>query len=177
MKDIYVSVDVETSGPRIGFHSMLQIGACVVGDVNRTFDALLQPISKHADTQAMDVVGKTLEYFDQHGTAPDVVMCDFGAWVRLVACDRNPVFVGFNAAFDWGFVHWYLLTYGDAPNPFGYAPLDIKSYYAGLTGCSWEETRSSRISDRFKSEKPHTHDALADALEQAEMFRLMLESR
>lgn len=173
--DTYISVDIETSGPRIGTHSMLQIGACAVDQEDTTFQALLIPISDQADAAAMEIVGKPLRHFVEHGRDPATVMHDFGRWVRSFS--GAVVFVGFNAAFDWGFVNWYFLTYGDAPNPFGVSPLDIKAYYAGLTGCDWEETRSSRIAERFKSRQPHTHDALADAVEQAEMFRRMRESR
>lgn len=177
MSEIYVSVDIEASGPLIGVHSMLQIGACVVGSTNRAFTALLQPISEHFDEQAMNVVGKPLSYFREHGGDPIRVIHDFETWTRSVAENGRPVFVGFNAAYDWGFVNWYFLKYGSVPNPFGYAPLDIKAYYAGMSGCSWDETRSSKIQTRFKPTMPHTHDALDDAIEQAEMFRLMMESR
>jgi DNA polymerase III epsilon subunit-like protein len=176
MNDTYVSVDIEASGPIIGVHSMLQIGACLVDDMNQTFEALLVPVSEHAHPQAMEIVGKPLSHFAEHGRDPIDVMRDFAAWVRSM-CDGTPVFVGFNAAFDWGFVNWYFLRYGDTPNPFGVSPLDVKSYYAGLSGCAWGDTRSSRIPDRFKSAKRHTHDALDDALEQAETFRRMRDSR
>jgi ribonuclease T len=174
----YVSVDVETSGPRVGLHSMLQIGACLVDDSRETFQALLVPISEHADPKAMEIVGKPLSYFNENGRDPINVMHDFGDWVRA-ACgiDRNPVFVGFNAAFDWGFVNWYFMRYGNTLNPFGVSPLDIKSYYAGLSGCDWEDTRSSRIPERFKPSRQHTHNALDDAIEQAEMFQRMRSSR
>jgi hypothetical protein len=37
-----------------------------------------------------------------------------------------------------------------------------------------EETRSSRISQEFKGQKGHTHNALDDAIEQAQMFERML---
>lgn len=176
MNDLYISVDIETSGPRIGLDSMLQIGACLVGDIGKSYSRLLQPISAHADAKAMEVVRKPLSYFAEHGNDPITVITDFGVWVRSAAEGRTPIFVGFNAAFDWGFVNWYFLTC-DEPNPFGFAPLDIKAYYAGLTGCFWEETRSSKIRRRFKVTLPHTHDALDDATEQAELFRLIMESR
>jgi len=178
MSETYVSVDIETSGPRIGTHSMLQIGACLVDDPTKTFQSLLVPISESADAKAMEIVGKPLSYFEKSGKDPIEVMRGFGAWVRNASgADSAAVFVGFNAAFDWAFVNYYFLRYGNAPNPFGVSPLDIKSYYAGLSGCSWEDTRSSRIPERFKSAKRHTHDALDDAIEQAEMFRRMRDSR
>jgi DNA polymerase III epsilon subunit-like protein len=178
MMDRYISVDVETSGPRVALHSMLQIGACTVDDPSETFQGLLVPISEHADPNAMEIVGKPLSYFNENGRDPIAVMHDFGLWVRATSgADRNPVFIGFNAAFDWSFVNWYFLKFGDAANPFGVSPLDIKSYYAGLSGCDWEDTRSSRIPKHLKASTRHTHDALDDAIEQAEMFRRMRDSR
>jgi hypothetical protein len=55
-------------------------------------------------------------------------------------------------------------------NPFGIGGIDIKSYYMGLSGCTWGDTRSSRIPAEFKgSSLRHTHDALDDAIEQAEL--------
>ena len=59
-------------------------------------------------------------------------------------------------------------------NPFGFAPLDVKSYYMGLTGCSWEETKSSRIRQEFQPARAGDHNALNDARAQAEMFEKML---
>ena len=53
--------------------------------------------------------------------------------------------------------------------------IDIKSYYMGMTGCAWEDTRSSRIRSELKGPSPHTHNALDDAVEQAEMFKRMRE--
>ncbi|PYI50016.1 MAG: DNA polymerase III subunit epsilon, partial [Verrucomicrobia bacterium] len=84
----------------------------------------------------------------------------------------KPVFVGFNATFDWAFVNFYFHEYlGE--NPFGFGGIDIKSYYMGMMGCAWEDTRSSRIRSELKGPSPHTHNALDDAVEQAEMFRRM----
>ena len=48
-----------------------------------------------------------------------------------------------------------------------------KSYYMGMSGCTWEDTRSSRIPAELKGSSVHTHNALDDAIEQAEMFRRM----
>jgi hypothetical protein len=43
----------------------------------------------------------------------------------------------------------------------------------GLIGCSWEDTKSSRIRPEFQPAKPGGHNALADARAQAEMFEKM----
>src|ERR1700737_3220055 len=64
-------------------------------------------------------------------------------------------------------------------NPFGVAPLDIKAYYMGLTGCSWDETRSSKLPESLKPSRTGKmrHNALSDALYQGEIFRRMMELR
>lgn len=175
MKEVFISVDIETSGPKIGTHSMLQIGACLVDMPGQTFQAVLQPISNEVDPPAMEVVGKPLSFFVKNGLDAAESMAEFAKWIELQNADL-PVFVGFNAAFDWGFVNWYFLTYSGR-NPFGVAPLDIKSYYAGLSGVPWSDTRSSRLPSKFQSTTEHKHDALTDAIEQAEVFRKMRASR
>jgi ribonuclease T len=170
--ELYVSVDVEASGPVVGRHSMLAIGACITTDVQHRFHRILKPISDEAEPGAMKIVGKPLAAFNEHGIAPALVCDELRDWLVHEAGSKQPVFVGFNAAFDWGFVNWYLLTYLGS-NPFGIAPLDIKSYFAGLTGVDWGGTRSSKIPGRYKPISRHTHDPLEDAIEQAAMFERM----
>jgi DNA polymerase III epsilon subunit-like protein len=93
-------------------------------------------------------------------------------WVKKVSGAAKPVFVGFDAGFDWSFVNWYFIHFlGE--NPFGFAPLDVKAYYMGLIGCDWEETKSSRVRCEFQPAKQGDHNALTDARAQAEMFEKM----
>jgi hypothetical protein len=88
----------------------------------------------------------------------------------------KPVFVGLNGGFDWSFVNWYFHTY-IGENPFGFAPLDIKSFYMGLSGCSWAETKSSRLPEQFRPRPATAHNAESDAVAQAESFWAMFEAR
>src|ERR1700716_268319 len=68
-------------------------------------------------------------------------MTAFATWLdSLVGKTDTPVFVGFNAPFDWSFINYYFHKF-IGRNPFGFAALDIKAYYMGATGCSWRETR------------------------------------
>ena len=171
--EVYISVDVEASGPIPPLFSMLSIGACVVGKPEEAFYAELKPISEHAVAEAIRVVGKPLEHFSKNGREPKVVVAEFDEWIKSVSGGGTPVFVGFNAAFDWAFVNWYFYTYLGR-NAFGVSPLDIKAYFMGLKGSSWEDTRSSRIPDAFKGPTVQTHNALDDAKSQAQMFEKML---
>jgi len=151
---------------------MLAFGACITIDVQRRFHRIIKPISEEAEPAAMKIVGESLAFFREHGIEAQVAHTQFRDWLARECGSKRPVFVGFNAAFDWGFVNWYFLTYLGA-NPFGIAALDIKSYFAGLTGADWEGTRSSNIPQHYKPVATHTHDPLDDAIEQAAMFERM----
>ena len=60
-------------------------------------------------------------------------------------------------------------------NPFGHKALDIKAFYMGMAGVPWRETGMMHISKKYLGNRPLTHHALSDAVDQAEIFRLLLE--
>ena len=173
MREVYISVDVEAAGPLPPTYSMLSLGAVDVNDPKATFYVELKPINDASVPGAMKVVDRTLQDFARTGREPKEAMVAFRDWLASVAKGGKPVFVGFNATFDWAFVNFYLQEYlGE--NPFGIGGIDIKSYYMGLSGVAWEDTRSSRIPKEFKdSSRQHTHNALDDAIEQAGIFQRM----
>jgi DNA polymerase III epsilon subunit-like protein len=175
--EVFISVDVEAAGPIPGEFSLLTIGACVVFDDTQTFACKLKPTTSNAVPEALAVSGLSLDILEQEGLAPAEAMQVFHDWVLHVAgADGKPIFVGFNAAFDWSFINYYFHRY-IGENPFGFAALDIKSLYMGFARCSWEQTKSSQISANLHPKLIGTHDALQDALYQAELFRLIKCSR
>lgn len=171
--ELFISVDIEASGPIPGDYSMLSLGACVVGDTGEGFYVEIKPINDNAVPAALKVSSFDLGKLAASGARPEEALTRFQDWVKAVSGGATPVFVGFNAGFDWSFVNWYFIHYlGE--NPFGFAPLDVKAYYMGLVGCGWDETKSSRIRSEYRPAKPGDHNALADARSQAEMFEKML---
>lgn len=172
-KEIFVSVDIEASGPIPGKYSMLSIGACVVSDVDAQFSCYIKPISDDVVPEAMEVTGLSLEKLRADGLEPADAMSRFKAWIDSLASDgETVVFVGFNASFDWGFVNFYFHQFlGE--NPFGIAALDIKSMYFGASDCAWKMTRSSEIAKVVNPATVGDHDALHDAIYQAELFSLI----
>jgi ribonuclease T len=175
VREIYISVDVEAAGPVPPAFSMLSLGAVVVDEPKTTFYVELKPVTDKFVPDAMKLVGRTLQDFTKSGRDPEEAMTAFRDWIVSVAKGAKPVFVGFNATFDWAFVDFYFHEYLGG-NPFGFGGIDIKSYYMGMIGCAWEDTRSSHIRAEFKGSARHTHNALDDAIEQAEMFRRMREN-
>ncbi|MBK3870430.1 3'-5' exonuclease [Pseudomonas stutzeri] len=171
--EVFISVDVEASGPIPGEYSMLSIGACLVFDDTQTFSCYLKPTSDRYVPEALKVTGLSLERLRSDGLDPDEAMQRFKVWVEQVTPEgARAVFVGFNASFDWSFVNHYF-HYFLGENPFGIAALDIKSMYFGAARCTWEQTRSSEIAQTVNPRKKGDHDALHDALYQAELFRLI----
>jgi DNA polymerase III epsilon subunit-like protein len=175
--EAFVSVDVETSGPAPGRYSLLAIGACLVDDPGRSFYVELQPAGESVSAQAMTVHTLDLERLRREGVPPAEAMRRFAAWLEAeIPAPAQPVFVGFNAAFDWMFVADYFDRFLGR-NPFGHAALDIKAYFMGLTGGAWRDTTKSALAARFPDQPHLTHHALQDALDQAALFRRMRDER
>lgn len=175
-KECLISVDVEAAGPVPAEYSLLSIGACLVDDLDRQFYVELQPTSRREDPKASAIHGLSLERLAREGTPPADAMAAFADWIaESVAADVQPVFVGFNAAFDWMFVndafHRYL-----GRNPFGHAPLDVKSFYMGQAGVPFRATSRRRLAEAYPDIRPLEHHALADALDQARLFRRLRAS-
>jgi DNA polymerase III epsilon subunit-like protein len=171
-REVFISVDIEASGPIPGEYSLLSIGACNVYKPEQTFSCLLQPVGLKIDPEALAVTGLSIEVLAVEGLAPEKAMATFADWTQIVAGEGRPVFVGLNAGFDWSFVNYYFIRFHGS-NPFGFAPLDIKALYMGAKHCSWRDTASSAMSRTLGATLNGTHDALEDALYQAELFRLI----
>lgn len=169
----YISVDIEASGPIPGKYSMLSIGACAVDDVEESFYTELRPINDRYVSEAIDVSGLSLSRLREHGADPAQAMSSLRDWVKDVSGLRSPVFVGFNAGFDWAFVNWYFHEFL-RENPFGIGGIDIKAYYMGFAGGEWAETTSSKLPDWLQPSRPQTHNALDDARAQGEIFGKLL---
>ena len=168
----FISVDIETSGPIPGDYSLLSLGACVVGHPDEALYIEFKPLNENALAEALRITGLDMAKLALDGEQPHDGMRKFADWIVRAAGNQKPVFVGLNAGFDWSFVNWYFIHFG-GDNPFGFAPLDIKAYYMGLIGCSWEETKSSRMRPEYQAVRTADHHALNDARAQGEMFAKM----
>jgi ribonuclease T len=172
--ETYISVDVETAGPNPNQYALLSIGACLVHNPDRGFYVELKPTSLNADEEALAVSQLSLELLTETGLPPAEAIARFEAWLKAeVPAGSKPVFVAFNAPFDWMFVNDYFHRYL-GHNPFGHSALDLKAYYMGLTGARWSETTMRHVAARFSIEHSLTHHALQDAKDQAVLFQAML---
>lgn len=172
--EFFISVDVETAGPAPSLYSLLAIGACTVVEPHKTFYVELKPVNMDFRPEALASCNLSLEKLAEEGTEPEEALRRFEAWIQAVTPpEEKPVFVGFNAPFDWMFVNDYFQRFLKE-NPFGHAALDIKSFYMGLANVSWSQTAMRNLAIRYLDHQALTHHALRDAIDQAILFHKML---
>ena len=69
-EEVFISVDIEASGPIPGEFSLLSIGACAVGDSTKTFYVQLKPLNNNFNKKAMEVNKLSLEDLEINGEKP-----------------------------------------------------------------------------------------------------------
>lgn len=180
---LFISVDVEASGPVPGFFNLVSIGAAAVEEKamsfsvveGATFYAELKPVFPGFLADAMKVHGLSREHLEAEGVDPEAGMEAFRKWVveRAKGEEKEPVFVGHNAAFDWSFVNYYF-QHALVDNPFDIFPLDTKSLAFGRYTLPWPKARKSVFQEMFpdlpKLDEEQRHRADYDALYQAKML-------
>lgn len=170
-----ISVDIEAAGPHPSRFALLSIGACRVTDLADTFYIELRPDRGDVDPRAMEVSGLSFSMLDKHGTPPGEAMQAFADWISNRIPSR-PIFVAFNAPFDWMYVNDYFHRYL-GHNPFGYSALDIKALYLGSFGGNWAETNMRSVSRGLNLKIDLKHHALQDAQDQAKLFLQILKGQ
>ena len=178
---LHISVDIEADGPIPGPYSMLSLGAAVAGrqDENgysaadpeeRTFYRELRPISDDFVPEALAVSGLDREALRTRGADPARAMAEFSAWVESVREGAQAVMVGYPALYDWTFLYWYLVRF-TGKSPFGHSRcMDMKTLFAAKAGVPLGSVGKHSIPVHLLSKRRHTHHALDDAIEQAELF-------
>lgn len=122
---LWIMVDLETSGPVYGTHSLLEIGAAAgsrEAGTLATFAALLTPSSDAGDHSP-----ETMKAARERGEDPKVVMRRFADWSKPLLA-RGAKFVARPAAFDWPWIVYYAwTTLGE--NPFGFKAVCASSWF------------------------------------------------
>ncbi|MET7617368.1 3'-5' exoribonuclease [Streptomyces sp. NPDC005408] len=178
---LYFSVDIEADGPIPGPYSMISLGAAVAGRQDGdgyapedpeayTFYRELRPISEDFVPEALAVSGLDRDRLIAEGSEPAVALAEFSDWVREVSPGAQPVMCGYPASYDWTFLYWYLIRFTGA-SPFGHSGcLDMKTLYATKARLPLRAVAKGTMPRELLSRRPHTHHALDDAIEQAELF-------
>lgn len=185
--DVYFSADVETDGPIPGPFSMLSFGLVLAGtfdgetfsrpaNYRQTFYRELKPISEDYQDEALCVNGLDRKRLAIDGSSPIAAMTDASQWVKAIAGSGRPVLVAYPLSFDWSFLYWYFVKYSTEGSPFDYSRcFDIKTAYAVKAKIPIALAGRSRLSSNLRAGNPHTHNALEDAIEQAQVFANLFE--
>ena len=180
--DVYFSVDVETDGPIPGRYSMLSFALVYAGafdgrtfyeppDYSHCFYRELQPIFPEFEVEALQVNGLDREKLLESGLSPYAAMTEAASWVEGIVGKAEPVFVAYPLSFDWTWMYWYFVQFSSAGSPFGFSKcFDIKTAMALTLGRTVRSVGKERIPSVLQSKSPHTHNALDDAISQAELF-------
>ena len=185
--DIYFSADVETDGPIPGPFSMLSFAMVYAGcfdgvrferpkTFEHSFYGEIRPISDKFDPEALRVNGLDRGRLCQDGRDPADVMTEASEWIHAVAGGARPVLVAYPVSFDWTWLYWYFVQFSRNGSPFNHSScFDIKTAFAVKAHLPVAEAGRSRLLAALKSGRRHTHHALDDAIEQAEIFANVFE--
>lgn len=191
-KEIYVSLDVETDGDIPQVNSMLSLGAAAfVRDVENcdwipvgTFSQNLRVLpGAVADARTMT------EFWVRNPTAwhlatinarePEIVMREFQTWLLKLKEDwPNKAVTGFAGptGFDFTFIRWYMCKFLGNSEPFGHKCDDLRSRASSALKIPYSKAGKSAFPAHwFRDNKPHTHVAVDDAVEQGWIYCRILE--
>jgi 3' exoribonuclease, RNase T-like len=183
VSEVYISIDIEADGPIPGPYSMLSFGLAVcarfdgkvfepLDPVKQTFYAELKPISGEFVPEALAVSGLDRDLLLARGRDPAEAMNTAAAWVTEVCDDAKPVVVAYPLGFDWMWLYWYFMRFADAGSPFSHSRhLDMKTIYATKARTTVTRSTKRQMPASLRAVHPHTHNALDDAIEQAELFQ------
>jgi len=185
--DVYFSADVETDGPIPGPYSMLSFAVVYAGRFDGarferaqrfddSFYRELRPISDSFEAEALKVNGLDRDRLCREGNSPEVAMTDASAWIRQVAGSGRPVLVAYPLSFDWSWLYWYFVRFSASGSPFSHSScFDMKTAFALKAHLPIAEAGKSNLAPELRSTRQHTHHALDDAIEQAEIFANLFE--
>jgi hypothetical protein len=183
MNELYISTDVEADGPIPGPYSMLSIGMAAAATSDgttftrldpavQTFYRELQPISDTYVPEALAVSGLDRAALTTTGASPADAMTANVTWITEVAAHHRarPVFVAYPLGFDWMFTYWYQQRFTGG-SPFGHSGhIDVKTLFATKAAVPVRTVGKRSMPRSLLSGRRHTHHALDDAIEQAELF-------
>ncbi len=178
--EIFISVDIECDGDIPGDYSMLSIGATTLGNrYDRDFYVELRPMTERYNPDSLAVASLDRTRLLREGVPAQVAMARFAAWieeVRGLHGDAKAVCVTLSE-WDNGWLYWYFVHFL-GQKPLGFTGIDIKSYFMGKHDLKeFAGTPRTEMLKHYPSEIEHTHNALDDAREQAEIFWAMYRAQ
>ncbi len=186
-EDVYFSADVETDGPIPGPYSILSFALVYAGrfdgkrferpkHFDQSFYRELQPISDQFEPEALAVNKLDRDRLLREGESPAPAMTAASRWVRGLASEGRPVLVAYPLSFDWTWLYWYFTRFSSEGSPFNHSGcFDLKTAIAVKAQIPISAAGRNHLALPLRSQLTHTHHALQDAIEQAEIFANVFE--
>ena len=187
----FVVCDIEADGPIPGSYSMISLGAVAINNLGISygeFEINLKPLenaSSHPGTMKWfsKYASNALEYTKRNQIPPKEAMIKFGNWLLTLPSPR--VMAAHPAPFEFMWVNWDIQTFlvdqlEEPPftSPFfdskGQAALDIRSYAAAVLGKDYREIHRDNYPPELHDNTKHTHKAIEDAREYAQLLIKLL---
>lgn len=184
--DVYFSVDIETDGPIPGPFSMLSFAIVPAGVIRdgcfvrsgqdvETLYRELKPISEHFEPEALAVNGLDRKRLVNEGLEAAEAMKQASEFIHQHALGGVPVLVAYPLSFDWSFLYWYFIRFGGT-SPFKHSRcFDMKTAIAVKGKRAIAKSGHAHLPESLLSSFPHTHNALDDAVSQADVFANLME--
>lgn len=173
-REVVISVDLATTGPVLGTHEVIAIGACVVG-YPKTYFEIISPTNSSYIPSTIDSHGITVERAKKEGGPRDRVVASFSRWVDGVAEVLRPVMLSYNTSVNFQVIT-ELFRKSLHRCPFGTAGIDIRQAYYFITGEPWNRSFKSQakklLNGLGKTVVMATDDQhpLSQAMENAEVY-------
>lgn len=197
-----LSLDVEATGPIPGPWWMCSLGLCRTDRPEDGLRILLKPLerpglSRPETAAAMRIVAQGLPeseawdegqpeaaniariraWFEREGLPPTEALERVDAWIREQAPEGRAMLVGAPVTFDFLWIYWYWWHLREEMPPFGFAGLDLRSYFMGSHGVGALGTGKERYLKHYPNDYRHSHDPLDDARQQGALWRDMVAAR
>jgi hypothetical protein len=155
-------------------------GSFITSDIKEqpvTIYRELQPISENYQQEALDISQLDRQQLLLNGLHPKQALSEINQFIDSNSLGQ-PVFVAYPLSFDWLFYYWYCQNFLAIEPPFGFSKcLDIKSLFYAYSKDplinSSLKNMPEEITDNI--DFPHTHNALDDAIQQAQLFQTVLK--
>ena len=187
--DAYFSADVETDGPIPGPFSMLSFALVFAGtydgsrfrrppDYKQVFYAELRPISERYDEEALSVNRLDRDSLKTEGKDPATAMREAANWVERVSGGATPILAAYPLSFDWSWLYWYFMRFLECDSPFNHSRcFDMKTAISVVTEVPVSDSSRRNLPAALKSRYDHSHHAVSDAVEQADILARIFEYR
>lgn len=178
---VFFALDIETTGtapPPI--RSMLSMGVVAFdpesGDTLGTYYATVKELPESTrDPETMEWwkgFPAQWQQATENPREPEEVMHEFATWVRETAAGKIPVLVC-KPCWDFCFLFYYLCRFlgTDGQRLFGHRPYCVRTAVAEALGFPFRGYGDRDLPKDWRGGLPHTHNALEDALEAAEICK------